>query len=57
MIKTLAFLKSKQSNPKRVHFSYLAFQIYGPFLRQDGPQRLQKPWLLEMSRNDELKKA
>jgi hypothetical protein len=53
----LGFPNSRLPYPKYGHGSYLAFQIYGPFLRQYSPQRLQKSWLLEMSRDDELKEA
>jgi len=58
MTRALLFLlNSKLSYSKCVQCRYLAFQIYGPFLRQYGPQRLQKSWLLEVSRNDELKET
>jgi hypothetical protein len=53
----LAFLNSRLSYPKCALCGYLALQIYGPFLREYSPQRLQKSWLLEMSRYDELEEA
>jgi hypothetical protein len=52
-----AILNSKLSYPECAQCRYLAFQIDSPFLRQYSPQRLQKSWLLEVPRNDELKET